>query len=565
VTITARDFARQLAPTRLDALQDRAAKLGTKLSAAELEALGRADLDGDGVLGGSAEARAAWRALDDFDVNGDRRSVDADTGRGHVLARVLGVEDGGPGPARGRASSRSTDRPTDRATRSTDRATDRATNTEPWARPPSRPGAGPATDAARGEAWEAARRARDPVEARPLRPEGVEGPPRASSSPRAPAAARRASATGPAAAPIHPSGRADPEARRALVEEVRARVPAADRAAYERVSEVNARTESGGRDRWSGLATTAGRPASYGRGQLVIREHLSEADRLSDAQLGRLRVTRGELDAARARGSAAEGWYRAMHDGRRGPASARRLGLSPAERTELRGLVEGRRWDEAEARFGARFTESTGLPASELRAMGQTAVLRDPAHRAEFRRLYREQHGVDFDPRRRDNDRMAATARRLAESRPELAEAAERLGGSYSSLGYYLGRGDTAENLNGWYARAAEGALGRERFVGLVESVNDVSTEARHVRNFMRARAALADSGLSGEARTRMLARLSRQFHGAPGAALDTFFHGRDLSRPRAHSPAEAERLLQRLLSNDRRRQSDENLLRRYD
>jgi hypothetical protein len=74
----------------VEQIQARAQAGGRPLSGAQLDALRRADLDSNGVVGNSAaERRAAWFATDDLDRNGSRWSVDSRTGQGHDLARAL--------------------------------------------------------------------------------------------------------------------------------------------------------------------------------------------------------------------------------------------------------------------------------------------------------------------------------------------------------------------------------------------------------------------------------------------------------------------------------------------
>ena len=253
-----------------------------------------------------------------------------------------------------------------------------------------------------------------------------------------------------------------------------------------------------------------------------------------------------------------------MHDSRGAAAHGRGIGLSTSEQSDLQRLTRDHNWTEIDTRFGERFARDTGLPRGDIQDMARTSLLRDRGHRDAFRSTYRQMHGAEFNPRQRNNRNIAATAERLVRERPELRPVLEQLDGSHTSLGYYLGRGDTAENLNGWFARAAETELGPGRGAGLIQDVNPVTTEARHVGNFMHARSAVAQAGLTGEARTQMLGRISRQFHGAPGAARGHFFHDGDYSRPRAQSPEQMDQLLRSFLANDRRAQSDENFMRNY-
>jgi len=320
-------------------------------------------------------------------------------------------------------------------------------------------------------------------------------------------------------------------------------------------------TESGGRAVYSGLRTTAGRPASFGRGQLVTREHLTAAQRLDDGQLERLGVSRSRLTDAQQRGGAAESWYRVLNGGSNSDAAARRLGIERSERTQIRAMTRRGDWSGLQDQYGERFARDTGLAPSAIGEMGRSSLLTRRDLRRDFQSRYRRMHGEAFNPRRRNPERMAATAREVADAHPELHDVAGQMGGSYSSLGHYLGRGDSAENLHGWYTRAVDRSLGGEGQTDqLLRRLDPVTTEGRHVRNFMRARAAVSRSGMSGSARDEAIGRIARQYHGSPGAAQARFF---ERGRPRAQSPGDVDRLLQEMLTNDRRRQSDEAFLRR--
>lgn len=61
-----------------------------------------ADLDRDGVIGGASEARALFHAVDDFDTNGSRGSVNSSAA---PVARALAQVEANTRPARGVGSS----------------------------------------------------------------------------------------------------------------------------------------------------------------------------------------------------------------------------------------------------------------------------------------------------------------------------------------------------------------------------------------------------------------------------------------------------------------------------
>lgn len=367
---------------------------------------------------------------------------------------------------------------------------------------------------------------------------------------RAPADAWR-----PPDTPSNVDGRAEtPPSANALVDRITARrIAPGDRAAFETIAAANARTEAG-RPIYSRLRTTAGFPASFGRGQLIISEHLNELNRLNDDDLSQLGTSRAEIGRMRERGSAASGWYRAMHGGRVNGS----CGLNAVETSELRRMVRARDFDGIERNFGARFAQETGLPASDVRSMAETTLLADSSLRRSWRETYRQMHGEAFDQRRRNPERMRQTTERMVQAHPELAGLQERLGSS--SLGYYLGAGDLNENHAGWYGRAAANVVGRDRFDQMMRAADPVTTQLRHIRNFERASLAVRDAGLTGRERTETIGRLFRQFHGVPGATSRRF-----LSRggPRYRSRGELLAALDATMAGSRRRQrSDDAFLR---
>jgi hypothetical protein len=200
-----------------------------------------------------------------------------------------------------------------------------------------------------------------------------------------------------------------------------------------------------------------------------------------------------------------------------------------------------------------RFESATGLPSSAIDEMIATRVLRDPAMREAFAAQYRHDHGADFDPSHRDGARMAETAGHLALAHPEIDRALRVLGGddaAATSLGHYLGVGDSAENLLGWHARAASTACGETRFGSLLAAIDGTTSRAREVEDFERALAAVSGiSDLHGEARVTTLARIGRIFHGAPTRAREALFVDGRLDAPRCQSRAELDTLLDEMRS----------------
>lgn len=348
-----------------------------------------------------------------------------------------------------------------------------------------------------------------------------------------------------------------------------ARIAGEDRDAFYLAIDANRRAESGaGGARFSTLRTTAGpeHRASYGVAQLTIRAHLVQLARLDDGELAELRIDRDEIVRMQRAGDAAIAWYRLIVEGRAAEAVA--LRVDPASAAALRSCSGDRR--ALIARGGARFVATTGLPAAALRELGETCVLRERALREAFAARYRAMHGVAFDPANRDGARMRATVLALARERRDLAALLARLGGETAavSLAHYLGVGDVAENLYGWHARAAAGAVGPDRFVSLLASADPISTRLTELSSFEAALAAVRGTrDVEGLERARMLTRIARCFHGAPSRAREAFFWDGDLARPRATTAAELEAGIQehragRMWSDDRVQRAFDDLAR---
>lgn len=351
------------------------------------------------------------------------------------------------------------------------------------------------------------------------------------------------------------------DAARAIIEaHTRSVVGTEDAEAFRIVDEANRHTESGGRPRYSTLRTTAGFPASYGEGQLVVRDHLTELAGLSDSELESLGLDRATVEDMQRHGRAAEAFYDLANGTsrtRERAAQLRDAGLTEAEATDLARLTRAGDYEAIEARFGERFAERTGLPASEIRALAETSVLRRPDLRAEWARTFERVHGHEFDPDNRNNDEIRAATEAFVADHPELEGLRDRIGNV--SMGYYLGRGDTAENSQGWYARAAAGTMTRGEFDALMADVDPVTTRLRHLRNFERGREAVDATGATGAARTELIGRIARQFHGAPGFAREHFL-------PDGHARFHSEAALRTDLAElaPRRAASDRAFLRNY-
>ena len=356
-----------------------------------------------------------------------------------------------------------------------------------------------------------------------------------------------------------------------------ARIDGGDRDAFYLAVEANRRAESGtGGARFSTLRTTAGADhrASFGVAQLTIRAHLAQLERLDESDLRDLAIERGEVERMQRQGDAAIAWYHVIVDGRHGEASVAVLGIGTDEARRVRDLALRGDLATLVARAGARFASSTGLPRHALGELAETLVIRRRDVRDAFARRYQADHHAPFVPGDRDAERMGATVRGLARGRADIGALIARLGGDRAaevSIAHYLGVGDVAENLYGWHARAASAAVGRARFVRILEIADPISTRLTELSSFESAVAAVAGArDVSGMERARMLTRIARCFHGAPGRARRAFFFDDDPRRPRATTAAELEAGIQeyragRAWSDDRVQSAFDELARERD
>jgi peptidoglycan hydrolase-like protein with peptidoglycan-binding domain len=332
-------------------------------------------------------------------------------------------------------------------------------------------------------------------------------------------------------------------------------IPPADLAAFELVERANEGAETGGREVWSSLRTTAGVPAAFGTGQLNVTEHLAELRNADAAFLTELGFTQDEVRALYDRAVATEAFYQVAVEGEMGRNAPRHAGLSPSEARELATLVRDGDFDEAVSRFGDAFERATTLPRSAMRDMLVTSLVRSPENRQAFLDTYQRVHGEAFNPERRNMPKMIAAMNALVAERPELRALVDLAG--VGSAAHYLGRADTRENMKGWAHRAALEGQDADRFRALIEGGSRLTTTQRHVNNFNRARRAVDAAGVTGEGRTRLIARIARQFHGAPGSTRDLLF--REDGTPRYTTEAALRGALEReLASNARRRGSDD-------
>jgi hypothetical protein len=197
----------------------------------------------------------------------------------------------------------------------------------------------------------------------------------------------------------------------------------------------------------SARPTTADAPAGYGRSQINTENHVELLDRLGDARLARLGVSRQDLAVLSARGAAAQDWYSAVVGGRARAGSvvttdeqrdvSAVLAKEPMTTADLDALVD---------RAGPSFAASTGLPPGELRFLAATRLLADDR----LAREYRGELGASGN--------RSAALDALARSRPALELLRGRIGDAW--IARYWSDGRLAENRAAWYTRAAMTADG---------------------------------------------------------------------------------------------------------
>lgn len=177
---------------------------------------------------------------------------------------------------------------------------------------------------------------------------------------------------------------------RAFQAEIEAAVEArfaTDDSAYIAFDAANSATESGGSYRASERGTSAGQPASLGRGQLLVRLQVAHAISLVAAggSTGELiticsRLTLADLREIDRLGTRVMRWYDNV------------TGVRDTSRAALIGelVAQGPAGvDEIIRKFGAAFNyESGGLPASELRNMAAFRGVSVGGYRQEYRALH---------------------------------------------------------------------------------------------------------------------------------------------------------------------------------
>lgn len=333
---------------------------------------------------------------------------------------------------------------------------------------------------------------------------------------------------------------------------------------------ANQAVESGIEPNYSSLRTTAGprARASFGRAQLTVQAHLEQMARLRSSEARVFQISATEVEQMRQRGQAAADWLQLVR-GRAARRAQQSTKLSSQRLSQIEKLVAARRWRSLVAHFGADFAASTGLAAEELASLARTSLLEDPTYRRQFVELYRRLHGRSFSRGSREPAKMAQTARRITKRHPELWPVLQSLGGANQgavSLGHYLGVGDVAENVHGWYAHAAQSVVGYRRFDAAIRQIASVTDHMRHMDDVKMALAAVSMAAdLKGLAKARLVARLARRFHGAPARAKRYFFFDLQGSRPRFQNASELRRGLAGYMRSYGRDWSDRRVSEAFD
>ncbi len=273
---------------------------------------------------------------------------------------------------------------------------------------------------------------------------------------------------------------------------------------FQRYARANNEVESHNTPVYSSLRTVGDAPASFGRGQLLLRDHLSELNRLRGDNpdlLSHFGTSRSELARMDTTASRANDAYRAI-------VSNDTHGLQVS--SETRDAVAAFRsatQPVTDPAMCARLQSAFGVTANELGQLGLALDLHS------LRALY-----LDTSARR-----GASEAYGQATHDPRSVRLLEALG--ESSLRHYVTRGALAEDRNGFIMGVTRREFGEARVDTLLRSVDSVTTESRLRRNFASAERAMSNvTDVDGRERDVLLSLAARQFHAAPGTASRELF-----------------------------------------
>ncbi|HSE43639.1 MAG TPA: peptidoglycan-binding domain-containing protein, partial [Acidobacteriota bacterium] len=225
-------------------------------------------------------------------------------------------------------------------------------------------------------------------------------------------------------------------------ESLRMRLDPSERSSFDRIEAANNEAESHGAFVNSRLGTTAGEPASRGRGQILVRDQIrATREGLTNRTNPELQqtlsqltsVTPGALNQMNNRGNAAMAWYDLTASNRGVDAqTVQNSGLSQQQTTQLRELASQGRSQEIlnNPDFVRTFETTTGLPRTELQTMLDSRGLNTNAYQNEYReahtRMRPHQREYTREIRQTQQDLMGEFRTGLTEHRSERTQAARR-------------------------------------------------------------------------------------------------------------------------------------------
>ncbi len=225
-------------------------------------------------------------------------------------------------------------------------------------------------------------------------------------------------------------------------ENLRMRIDPSQRSSFDRIEAANNEAESGGAFVTSRLATTAGEPASRGRGQILVPQQVeATSNGLTNRENPEVQqtlrqitsVTPEALNQMNNRGNAAMAWYNLTASNRGvNSVTVQNSGLSQQQTTQIRELASQGRSQEIlnNPDLVRTFETTTGLPRTELQTMLDSRGLNTNAYETEYReahnRLRPHQNEYTREIRQTQQDLMGEFRTGLREHTSERTQAARR-------------------------------------------------------------------------------------------------------------------------------------------
>ncbi len=291
-----------------------------------------------------------------------------------------------------------------------------------------------------------------------------------------------------------------------------------DQEIFARVQRANNLTESGGKALWSTMATTAGVPASYGRGQLTIDAHLEALKKLSNSELQALGLNQDQLQNLTRKLANIGLWNRVT----RGVPAHKRNVISIIEQRlgidvrKVRRLAQEGDWTTLIDRYGDTFEQTTGISKEQLGVFAATHLFYKDEYQTAFEREYRALTGETYTHHTRQPKHMASAVDQIAKQYPELNILRQSLNGE--SMGLSL-NGRAAEHLKGWQMRAAFNAWGEGPTRRLLKRIDPLTTQIRNITNFNAAAGVVLqpEMELPQDQQALFVGLVARIRHGFPG------------------------------------------------